>query len=40
VEDDAGLGGMGLVASAHRTELVAMVTARTTITMRNQPPRP
>jgi hypothetical protein len=40
VEDDAGLEGIGLAASAHRTKLVDMVTARTTITMRNQQRRP
>jgi hypothetical protein len=38
-EDDAGLGGIGLAASAHRTELVPAITARATMSTRNQPRR-
>jgi hypothetical protein len=36
VEDDAGLVGMGLAASAHRTELMPTIMARTTTATRNK----
>ncbi|KAK1668894.1 hypothetical protein QYE76_057053 [Lolium multiflorum] len=38
-EDDAGLGGIGLAASAHGTELVPAIMARATMSTRNQPRR-
>jgi hypothetical protein len=39
VEEDAGLGGIGLAASTHRTELVPAIMARATMSTRNQPRR-